>query len=367
MFALRVGLRLEDSTGMHLFTPMTFRSVTLRNRIMVSPMCQYSSVGGHANEWHLVHLGSRAIGGAAVVSMEATAVEARGRISPMDMGIWDDVHVEPIARAMRFIGEHGAAPCIQIAHAGRKASTKVPWEGSGKVAPSEGGWTGVAPSAIPFAADYPLPEQLSEAGIRTVIDAFGRAAERALAAGAQILEIHAAHGYLLHEFLSPLSNHREDDYGGSFENRTRLVREVVDTVRRKWPDRLPLFIRISCTDWAEDGWDVEESVELARLLKQGGIDLVDCSSGGNVATAKVPVGPGYQTAFAERIRREAIVPTGAVGMITSPEQADHVIRTRQADLVIMARELLRDPYWPLRAAARLGHDGPWPNQYLRAK
>jgi 2,4-dienoyl-CoA reductase-like NADH-dependent reductase (Old Yellow Enzyme family) len=352
---------------MHLFAPLTLRSVTLRNRIMVSPMCQYSSVEGRANDWHLVHLGSRAVGGAAVVSFEATAVEARGRISPMDNGIWDDAHVEPIARVVRFISEHGAAPCVQIAHAGRKASTKVPWDGSGLVQLADGGWKCVAPSPIPFAPGYPDPEALSEVDIHAVVKSFGRAAARALAAGVQILEIHAAHGYLLHEFLSPVSNQRTDAYGGSFENRVRIVHEVVDAVRAEWPDRFPLFIRISCTDWVENAWDIEQSVELARQLKHRGVDMVDCSSGGNVAAAKIPLGPGYQTAFAERIRREASIATAAVGMITSPEQADHVIRTRQADMVVLARELLRDPYWPLRASLRLGHEGPWPKQYLRAK
>jgi 2,4-dienoyl-CoA reductase-like NADH-dependent reductase (Old Yellow Enzyme family) len=352
---------------MHLFEPWKIRSITLRNRIMVSPMCQYSCVDGRATDWHLVHLGSRAVGGAAVVSFEATAVEARGRISPADHGIWDDFHIEPIARTAHFIAEQGSIPCLQLAHAGRKGSTKVPWEGSGAVAPRDGGWIPVGPTPVPFAPDYPEPEALSDESIRTVVRAFRSAARRALTAGIQILEIHAAHGYLLHEFLSPLSNQRTDAYGGSFERRTRIVRDVVDAVRTEWPDRFPLFIRISSTDWLAGGWDIDQSVELAKQLKSRGVDLIDCSSGGNVPGAKIPIGPGYQTRFAEQIRREAGIATGAVGMITSPEQADHVIRTGQADLVIMAREFLRDPYWPLRAARQLGHDGPWPKQYLRAK
>ncbi len=352
---------------MHLFSPLTLRSVTFRNRIAVSPMCQYSARDGRANDWHLVHLGSRATGGAGLVMFEATGVRPEGRISAADLGLWEDTQVEPLARVVRFVEEQGAVPGLQLAHAGRKASVHVPWEGGGPRLPEAGGWRPVAPSPIPFADGYATPEPLSEEGLRQVVQAFVASAHRALAAGFRALEIHSAHGYLLHQFLSPLSNRREDRWGGSFENRTRLVRHVAEAVRREWPERLPLLLRLSVTDWAPGGWDPDQSVELARRLKELGVDLVDCSSGGLVATAKVPAGPGYQTAFAERIRREAGIATGAVGMITAPEQADHVIRSGQADLVLLARELLRDPHWPLRAAVRLGQEGPWPRQYLRAK
>ncbi len=352
---------------MHLFSPLTLRSVTFRNRIAVSPMCQYSARDGRANDWHLVHLGSRAVGGAGLVMAEATAVRPEGRISASDLGLWEDAQVDPLARAVRFVEEHGAVAGLQLAHAGRKASVHVPWEGGGPRLPEAGGWRPVAPSPLPFADGYATPEALSEEGLRQVVEAFVAATRRALAAGFRALEIHSAHGYLLHQFLSPLSNRREDRWGGSFENRTRLVRQVAEAVRREWPERLPLLLRLSATDWVSGGWDPDQSVELARRLKEAGVDLVDCSSGGTVATAKVPLGPGYQTAFAERIRREAGIPTGAVGLITAPEQADHVVRTGQADMVLLARELLRDPYWPLRAAVRLGHEGPWPKQYLRAR
>jgi 2,4-dienoyl-CoA reductase-like NADH-dependent reductase (Old Yellow Enzyme family) len=352
----------------HLFSPLTLRDVTFRNRIAVSPMCQYSSVDGFATDWHLVHLGSRAVGGAGLVIAEASGVEARGRISPQDLGIYRDEHIEPLQRITRFIYEHGAVAGIQIAHAGRKASTHRPWErGSQPAVPeSEGGWQVVAPSPLPFDAGYPQPGALSEAEIGDVVRAFGQAARRALEAGFQVVEIHAAHGYLLNEFLSPLSNQRTDRYGGSFENRTRIVREVVEEVRRHWPERYPLFIRFSVTDWVEGGWDTGQSVELARLLKPLGVDLVDCSSGGNSPKARIPVGPGYQTIFAEQVRREAGILTGAVGIITSAHQADHILRTGQADMVLLARELLRDPYWPARAAKQLGHEIPIPVQYTRA-
>jgi 2,4-dienoyl-CoA reductase-like NADH-dependent reductase (Old Yellow Enzyme family) len=352
---------------MHLFAPLSLRSVTLRNRIAVSPMCQYSAEAGRANDWHLVHLGARAAGGAGLVLVEATAVEARGRISPADLGLWEDGQIEPLARIVRFVDGQGAVAGVQLAHAGRKASTAAPWDGGGPVSPAAGGWTAVAPSPLPFADGYPAPEALDEAGIRGVVAAFAAAARRARAAGFRTVELHAAHGYLLHQFLSPLTNRRTDAWGGSFENRTRLVREVTSAVRAAWPDELPLLVRISATDWVPGGWEVEQSVELCRALRELGADLVDVSSGGLVPTAKVPAGPGYQAGFAERIRREAGVPTGAVGMITSPEQADHVIRTGQADLVLLARELLRDPHFPLRAARALGHDGPWPRQYVRAR
>jgi 2,4-dienoyl-CoA reductase-like NADH-dependent reductase (Old Yellow Enzyme family) len=330
-------------------------------------MCQYSAHDGRATDWHLVHLGSRAVGGAGLVMAEATAVRPEGRISASDLGLWEDAQVEPLARVVRFVEEHGAVAGLQLAHAGRKASVHVPWEGGAPRLPGAGGWLPVGPSAVPFADGYAAPEVLSEQGVRDVVAAFVSAAGRALAAGFRALEIHSAHGYLLHQFLSPLSNQRQDRWGGSFDNRTRLVREVAEAVRRAWPDRLPLLLRLSATDWVPGGWDPDQSVELARRLKELGVDLVDCSSGGLVAAAKVPAGPGYQTAFAERIRREAGIPTGAVGMITAPEQADHVVRSGQADLVLLARELLRDPHWPLRAAARLGQEGPWPKQYLRAR
>jgi len=350
-----------------LFDPFPLRAVTLRNRIAVSPMCQYSSRDGFASDWHLVHLGSRAVGGAALVFTEATAVLADGRISPQDLGIWDDAHVEPLARIVRFIHEQGSLAGMQLAHAGRKASTYRPWDGSGAVPESAGGWRRVmAPSALRFDDDYPDPRALDEAEIGAIVRAFADAAHRARAAGFHVLEIHAAHGYLLHEFCSPLANRRTDRYGGAFENRTRLVREVVAGVRAVWPETLPLLVRISVTDWAEGGWDIEQSVELARALKALGVDLMDCSSGGLVPHARVPAGPGYQVPFAERIRREAAIATGAVGLITEPAQADEVIQNGQADLVILAREMLRDPYWPLRAGRVLGRPVSWPAQYLRA-
>ncbi len=350
-----------------LFTSLQLRDVTLRNRIAVSPMCQYSAKDGRANDWHLVHLGSRAVGGAGLVIFEATAVEARGRISPGDLGLWEDGQVEPLARIVKFVEAQGATACLQLAHAGRKGSTLPPWEGGTPLDPARGGWPIVSSIALPFADGYAKPEPLDEGGIAGVVRAFAAAARRALAAGFRAVEIHSAHGYLLHQFLSPLANQREDAWGGPFESRTRLVREVVQAVRGVWPERLPLLIRLSCSDWADGGWDVEQTVELVRTLHGLGVDLVDCSSAGLVPYAKVPVGPGYQTGFAERVRREAKVMTGAVGLITAPEQADHVLRSGQADLVLLAREFLRDPNWPLRAATRLGVEGPWPKQYLRAK
>jgi 2,4-dienoyl-CoA reductase-like NADH-dependent reductase (Old Yellow Enzyme family) len=351
----------------HLFDPLAIRDITFANRVFVSPMCQYSSTGGYANDWHFVHLGSRAVGGAGLVLTEATAVLPEGRISPHDLGIWMDDHIEPLARVVRFIHEQGSVAGMQLAHAGRKASTYRPWSGHGTVPESKGGWDNVvAPSALPFADYYPMPQVLSIDGIKNIVSAFAAAARRACEAGFGVIEIHAAHGYLIHEFLSPYSNLRTDAYGGSFENRTRILRETVAAVRDSWPERSPLFVRISATDWIDGGWDIQQSVELARQLKELGADLIDCSSGGNVLHAKIPVGPGYQTQFAEQIRREANIPTGAVGMITSPTQAEHVIVTGQADAVIIARELLRDPYWPLRAARELGQPISWPVQYLRA-
>jgi 2,4-dienoyl-CoA reductase-like NADH-dependent reductase (Old Yellow Enzyme family) len=353
---------------MHLFSPLSLRSVSLRNRIAVSPMCQYSADGGRATDWHLVHLGSRAVGGAGLVIFEATAVEPEGRISHGDLGLWEDGQVEPLARVVRFVAAQGAVPCLQLAHAGRKASVRPPWEqGGAPLLPDSGGWLPVAPSAARFADGHATPEALTEEGAQARVRAFAAAARRALAAGFQAVEVHAAHGYLLHQFLSPLSNRRQDRYGGSFENRVRLACEVVEAVRAEWPERLPVLVRISATDWAEGGWDLDQAVELARRLKDRGVDLVDCSSGGLLATARVPAGPGFQAGFAERIRREAAVPTGAVGLITGAEQADHVVRSGQADLVLLAREFLRDPYFPLRASVRLGQEGPWPRQYLRAR
>jgi 2,4-dienoyl-CoA reductase-like NADH-dependent reductase (Old Yellow Enzyme family) len=330
-------------------------------------MCQYSSEDGYANDWHFVHLGSRAVGGAGLILTEATAVLSEGRISPRDLGIWEDGHIDMLGRIVGFIHEQGSIAGMQLAHAGRKASTSRPWEGHDAVPESEGGWKKVvAPSALKFSDTYPMPRALTLDGIQEVVEGFAAAARRACQAGFRVVEIHAAHGYLIHEFLSPLSNKREDEYGGSFENRTRLCREVVAAVRSAWPKELPLFIRISATDWVEGGWTIEESVKLARELKEMGVDLIDCSSGGNVPHATIPVGAGYQTAFAEKIRSETGIMTGAVGMITDPVQAEHIIKTGQADAVIMAREFLRDPYWPLRAARELEQPIAWPVQYLRA-
>jgi 2,4-dienoyl-CoA reductase-like NADH-dependent reductase (Old Yellow Enzyme family) len=330
-------------------------------------MCQYSSQDGYANDWHFVHLGSRAVGGAGLILTEATAILPEGRISPQDLGIWEDGHIETLARIVSFIHKEGSIAGMQLAHAGRKASTRRPWEGQGSIPEHEGGWKQVvAPSALAFADTYPMPQALTSEGIEETIAAFAAAARRACQAGFRVVEIHAAHGYLIHEFLSPLSNKREDDYGGSFENRTRLCREIVAAVRSTWPKELPLFMRISATDWIDGGWSIDESIKLAAQLKPMGVDLIDCSSGGNVPHATIPVGPGYQVAFAERIRREAEIMTGAVGMITSPVQAEHIIRTEQADAVIMAREFLRDPYWPLQAARELRQPVAWPVQYLRA-
>jgi 2,4-dienoyl-CoA reductase-like NADH-dependent reductase (Old Yellow Enzyme family) len=351
----------------HLFDPLAIRDITFANRVFVSPMCQYSSTDGYVNDWHFVHLGSRAVGGAGLVLTEATAVVPEGRISPQDLGIWMDDHIEPLARFVRFIHQQGSVAGMQLAHAGRKASTYRPWEGHGAVPESKGGWNNiVAPSASPFADDYPIPQALAIDGIKNIVSAFAAAARRACEAGFRVIEIHAAHGYLIHEFLSPFSNQRTDAYGGSFENRTRVLREILAAVRGSWPERAPLFVRISATDWIDGGWDIQQSVELARQLKELGTDLIDCSSGGNVPHAKIPAGPGYQTPFAQKIRREANILTAAVGMITSPIQAEHIIGTAQADAVILARELLRDTYWPLRAARELGQPISWPVQYLRA-
>ena len=352
----------------HLFEPLTLRGVTFPHRIFVSPMCQYSAVDGKATDWHLVHLGSRAVGRAAAVIAEASAVTPDGRISPADLGIWSDDHIEPLARIFKFVAGQGSVPGIQLAHAGRKASTAAPWLGGKPLSTEEDGWKPIlAPSAIPFADGYQVPMEMSHDQIASVTDAFAAAARRAVDAGAKVIEIHAAHGYLLHEFLSPISNRRTDEYGGTFENRTRFLRETITAVRRAWPDELPLFVRISQTDWVEDGWTVDDSVELARRLKEWGVDLIDCSSGGNVATAKIPVGAGYQVPGAERIRREAGIATGAVGMITAAMQADQIIRLGQADAVFLAREFLRDPYFPLHAAKAVHKEMAWPVQYERAR
>ena len=350
-----------------LFEPLPIREVTLRNRVIVSPMCEYSSEDGFANDWHVVHLGSRAVGGAALVFTEAAAVTPEGRISPQDLGIWKDEHVAELARIVRFIDGQGAVAGMQLAHAGRKASTQRPWEGDRVLSPQEGGFRPIyAPSPIPFRPEDPVPEELDTKGIARIVQAFGDAAARALRAGFRVIELHAAHGYLLHEFLSPLANRRRDAYGGSFENRIRMLLETTGAVRARWPERLPLFVRISATDWAEGGWDLEQSVELSRRLAREGVDLIDCSSGGLLPGVKVPVGPGYQTPFAERIRRDAGIKTGAVGMIRSADQAEHIVRTGQADAVFIARQLLRDPYWPLKAAKHLGVQVRWPPQYERA-
>jgi 2,4-dienoyl-CoA reductase-like NADH-dependent reductase (Old Yellow Enzyme family) len=354
----------------HLFEPFTLRGVTLRNRIGVSPMCQYSSEDGFANDWHLVHLGSRAVGGAGLIIVEATAVEARGRISPQDVGIWSDAHVEPLARVAHFVAAHGAAPGIQLAHAGRKASTyrAFPGEmGRGAVPHDEGGWEVVAPSPLAFDDSYPHPRELTHADIAEIQNAFAAAAARAKNAGFTWLELHAAHGYLLHTFHSPLSNQRTDDYGGTFENRVRFTLETTRCVKAAWGDDLPLTVRISASDWADGGWTLDESVELARRLKAEGVDLIDCSSGGLTTAQQIPVSAGYQVPFSERIRHEAGIATAAVGLITEPEQADAIIRAGQADVVLLARAMLRDPYWALHAAQTLGAplDGLYPPQYHR--
>jgi len=350
-----------------LFSPITIGALTLPNRIVVSPMCEYSCEDGFATDWHLVHLGSRAVGGAALIFTEAAAVTPEGRISPQDLGLWNDEHIAPLARITAFLHSQGARAGIQLAHAGRKASTYRPWSGDGVQPPDKGGWSNVlAPSAIPFAPNYPQPHELDRAGIAAITQAFRSAAARADRAGFDVIEIHSAHGYLLHEFLSPISNHRSDEYGGSFDNRVRLLLEIVAAVREAWSRERPLFVRISVTDYTDGGWDLPQSIRLAALLRDRGVDLIDCSSGGNVLGAAIPMGPGYQTPFSEAIRAQAGILTGAVGMITGPAQAAHIVRTGQADLVIIAREFLRDPYWPLHAATALGEAASWPPQYLRA-
>lgn len=351
----------------HLFDPYTIRGVELRNRIVVSPMCEYSSIDGFANDWHVVHLGSRAVGGAGLVITEAAAVSAAGRITPGDLGIYRDEHVTKLASIVDFIAAQGAVPAIQLAHAGRKASCARPWEGGTPLARAAGAWQTLAPSAIPFTPGAEPPRAMDEAEIAALVRDFAVAAERALRAGFRVIELHAAHGYLLHEFLSPLCNERTDRYGGSFENRTRVLREVAAAVRGVLPGDVPLFVRISATDWADGGWTVDESVRLARALGPLGVDLIDVSSGAAVPHQKIDLRPGYQVPFAERIRAESGIATGAVGLITEPQQADEIVHAGQADLVLLARELLRDPYWPLHAALALGVDVSWPMQYTRAK
>jgi len=349
-----------------LFDPLTIRQITFRNRIAVSPMCQYSCEDGFATDWHLVHLGSRAVGGAGLVMMEASAVEARGRISPQDHGIYKDEHIEFLARITSFIRQQGAVAGIQLAHAGRKGSTRRPWDGRGAIPADAGGWQPVAPSALPFEPDDPAPAELTADEIAGLVRAFAEAARRALQAGFQVVEIHGAHGYLIHEFLSPLSNHRTDEYGGPLENRMRFALEVARAVRAVWPASMPVFQRISASDWVPGGWDIEESVELSKRLKALGVDLIDCSSGGLSPLQKIPLVAGYQVPFAMRIKREAEVLTGAVGLITTPEQADEIVRSGQADLVLLAREFLRDPYFPLHAGKTLSREIVPPVQYQRA-
>lgn len=350
-----------------LFQPIQIKSIQLKNRIVMSPMCMYSSVDGFANDWHLVHLGSRAVGGVGLVITEATAVSPEGRISPDDLGIWKDEHIAELKKITSFLEAHGSVPGIQLAHAGRKASTLNPWKGYRVLTPEEGAWQTVAPSPIPFREGEPIPLELDGAGIEKVKNDFREAARRSLQAGFKVVEIHAAHGYLLNQFLSPTSNQRRDQYGGPFENRIRFLLEVIEEVQKVWPDDLPLFVRISATQWAEGEWNEDDSVRLAQVLKEKGIDLIDCSTGGNVSKVKIPVEPGYQVRFAAKIRKEAGIKTGAVGLITTARQAVEILEQGQADLIILGRQLLREPHFALHAAKELGADVKWPDQYLRAK
>lgn len=351
-----------------LFSPLKIRSVEIKNRIVVSPMCQYSSINGVPTDWHLVHLGSRAVGGAGLIITEATAVSPEGRISPDDAGIWNEEQVNAYKRITTFIKSQNSVPGIQLAHAGRKASTYSPWKGSGEVAVKNGGWQTLAPSAIPFGENYADPKEMSVKYIKLVSNQFTQAAKRSIDAGFEIMELHFAHGYLVHEFLSPISNHRKDKYGGNLENRCRFAMEVAKSVREVIPDGTPLFVRISSTDWVEGGWDIDQSIQLAKWLKDVGVDLIDCSSGGNISNAQIPAGPGYQIPFAQRIKEETDILTGGVGFITTAEQAEQIIRTGQADLVFLAREMLRDPYWALHTAKKLNIDlEDFPKQYLRVK
>lgn len=350
-----------------LLSPLTIKDITIKNRIAISPMCQYSSVDGFANDWHLVHLGSRSVGGSGLIIQEATAVSPEGRITPSDLGLYKDEHIEKLKTITTFIHQQGAVAGIQLAHAGRKAGCAVPWNGGKQLKETERGWTTVAPSAIAFNPEDDSPQSLDAGGIKKVIADFKTAAERALISGYKVIEIHAAHGYLIHQFLSPLSNHRTDDYGGRFENRIRLLLEVVKAVQTVWPQNLPLFVRISATDWAEGGWNIEEAVKLSSILKDQGVDLIDCSSGGLVSYARIPAAPGYQVAFAERIKKDAGILTGAVGLITDVNQAEDILANDKADLILIARASLRDPHFALHAARILGDDIDWPLQYQRAK
>jgi len=350
-----------------LFEPLTIKSVTFKNRIVVSPMCQYSSEDGFANDWHLVHLGSRAVGGAALIIQEATAVSPEGRITPDDLGLWKDEHIVRLRNIASFVHAQGSLAGIQLAHAGRKASHASPWKGGKLLPTSEGGWQNVAPSAIPFSEGTAAPHQLTQDNIDKIVDNFKQAALRAAQVGYDVLEIHAAHGYLIHEFLSPLTNQRIDNYGGSFENRSRLLLEIIKSVKETWQENKPLFVRISASDWADGGWTIDDSVRLGMALKQSGVDLIDCSSGGAVRHQKISIGPGYQVPFAERIKKEAKILTGAVGMIDDANQAEEILYSGKADLILMAREFLRDPYFPLHAAKQLGGEITWPVQYERAK
>lgn len=349
-----------------LFSVLKIKDIEFKNRVFVSPMCQYSSDNGMPTDWHFVHLGSRAVGGAGLVMVEATAVSPEGRITPWDSGIWSDEHANAFKRITTFIETQKSVPAIQIAHAGRKASTDSPWKSGKSLTPSQGGWEVVAPSPIAFDKESQIPKELTEKDLSQLINNFAEATKRALTAGFKVVEIHMAHGYLLNEFLSPLSNNRTDQYGGSFENRTRFPLMVTKAVRENWPENLPLFVRISATDWVENGWDLNQSIEFCQLLKNAGVDLIDCSSGGLLPGVKIALAPGYQVPFAEAIKKIPIY-TGAVGLITDPFQAEKIISENQADVVFLARELLRDPYWPLHAAQKLGVDVQWPNQYLRAK
>ncbi len=349
-----------------LFSSFTLRDLTIRNRIFVSPMCQYSAADGLADDWHMVHLGARAVGGAGLVMTEATAVNPEGRISPYDLGLWNDSQCTAFQPIAAFIKRQGAVPGIQLAHAGRKASTDRPWHGGTPLDEQAGGWSPRAPSALPFSPQHALPHAMTAADIEQVVDDFVSAAKRSVQAGFEVLELHMAHGYLLHEFLSPLSNQREDAYGGDLEHRARLPLHVARAVRAVWPQRWPLFVRISATDWVEGGWDLDQSIQLAKWLRESGVDLIDCSSGGLVPEAVIPAGPGYQTPFAAAIRRQARIATGAVGLITAAEQAEQIVATGMADCVFLAREMLRDPYWPLHAAERLRAKISWPPQYQRA-
>jgi 2,4-dienoyl-CoA reductase-like NADH-dependent reductase (Old Yellow Enzyme family) len=351
-----------------LFSPIKIQNIELKNRIAVSPMCQYSSINGFPSDWHLVHLGSRAVGGAGLILTEATAVSLEGRISPDDAGIWNEEQVNAYKKITSFIKSQNSVSGIQLAHAGRKASTYSPWKGSGEVKVENGGWITLAPSPIPFSENFPHPKEMSEEDVQLVIDQFTKAAKRSIEAGFEVIELHFAHGYLVHEFYSPISNKRKDKYGGNLENRCRFAIEIAKSVRETIPDGTPLFARISSTDWVENGWDIDQSIKLAKWLKEVGVDLIDCSSGGNVSNAKIPAGPGYQIPFAEKIKKEAKILTGGVGLITTAEQAEEIISSEKADIVLLAREMLRDPYWALHAAKKLNVDlTDWPKQYLRAK